>query len=67
MSLGTVSNVLTGEPNVAIQAGLIAFVIVVGTISANVAFGQFGMVPFLPTDEKALPTYVVRVNCRFIK
>jgi hypothetical protein len=50
VSLGTVSNVLTGEPNVAIQAGLIAFVIVVGTISANVAFGQFGMVPFLPTD-----------------
>ena len=38
-----------------LKAGLIAFVIVVGTISANVAFGQFGMVPFLPTDAKVLP------------
>ena len=58
---------LTSQPNKVLQAGLIAFVIVVGTISENVAFGQFGMVPFLPTDEKVLPTYVVRVNCRFIK
>ena len=52
---------LTSQPNKVLQAGLIALVIVVGTISANVAFGQFGMVPFLPTDEKVLPTYVVRI------
>ncbi|MFY9565315.1 MAG: hypothetical protein WAQ29_03105 [Nitrososphaeraceae archaeon] len=56
-----VLNMLISQPNKVLQAGLIACVIAVGTISANVAFGQFGLVPFLPTDQEVLPTYVVRI------
>ncbi|HEU4446209.1 MAG TPA: hypothetical protein VFR94_16170 [Nitrososphaeraceae archaeon] len=52
---------MTSKPNTFLLLGLVTFLTIAGTTSAKVAFGQFGGFPFLPTEEKVLPTYVVRI------
>jgi hypothetical protein len=59
--IGTVLNPMTDKLSATLLTGLVAFTTIAGTLSANAALAQFGGFPFLPTDEKVLPTYVVRI------
>jgi hypothetical protein len=60
-TIGTALNPMTNKLSATLLTGLVAFITIAGTISANAALAQFGGFPFLPTDEKVLPTYVVRI------